>query len=207
MARNTASKQETAARILEAADEVIGDVGYDGASVADIAARAGVNKALVFYYFNSKLELLERVLERYYAGHAEALAGAVTSSGSLRDRLHGMMDAYLDFIAANRRYPRLVQHLVSGSGAHHALIQRNLRPLFEWITGALEEVVPAGGHLAARQFFVTFSGAVINYFTYAPVLEDMWGEDPMSDHCLEERRGHLHWMVDTFLDALEVAPQ
>jgi len=202
MARSMAPKQDTAARILEAADEVIGEVGYDAASVADIAARAQVNKALVFYYFNSKPELLERVLERYYTAHAEALAAAVASTGSLRDRLHNMMDAYMDFIAANRRYPRLVQHLVSSGDVHHVLIQRNLRPLFEWITNALGDAVPASGHLAARQFFVTFSGAVINYFTYAPVLENMWGEDPLSDHSLAERRAHLHWMVDTFLDAL-----
>jgi len=203
MARKSPVGQETAARILEAADQVIGEVGYDAASVADIAARAEVNKALVFYYFGSKAELLERVLERYYTAHKEALARGYEPGGSLRERLHHMMDSYLDFIVANRRYPRLIQQLVASSEAHHALIQRNLRPLFEWITEMLSDTAPAKGPLAARQFFLTFSGSVINYFTYAPVLAEVWGEDPMSDAALADRRAHLHWMVDTFLDRLQ----
>jgi hypothetical protein len=30
----------------------------------------------------------------------------------------------------------------------------------------------------------------------------MWGEDPMSERALAERREHLHWMVDALLDRL-----
>jgi hypothetical protein len=95
-----------------------------------------------------------------------------------------------------------VQQLVSSGDRHLELVQRNLAPLFQWITDSLAEVAPAEGPLAARQFFVTFSGTVINYFTYSPVLAPMWGDDPMSDQALRERREHLHWLVDTILDRL-----
>jgi hypothetical protein len=67
---------------------------------------------------------------------------------------------------------------------------------------ALGELAPTEGPLAARQFYVTFSGMVINYFTYAPVLGPMWGEDPMSEKALSERRAHIHWMVDLLLEGL-----
>jgi len=195
---------DRAALILEAADELLGEVGYDAASVGVIARRAGVNKALVFYYFGSKEGLVQRVLERYYHAHRAALADAYAAEqGPVRDRLHRMMNAYFDFIAENRRYPRLVQQIVAGAGRHLDLIQNNLAPLFEWITTTLREISPDQGPLAARQFFVTFSGTVINYFTYAPVLERVWGGDPMSAAALEERRQHLHWLVDTILDRLE----
>ncbi len=202
MARKGSPKRETAARILAAADELLGEVGFEGASVGEVAQRAGVNKALIFYYFNSKAELFERVLERYYANHLQALSGAFDAAGPLVVRLHRMIDVYFDFIIDNRRYPRLIQQLVSGSDAHLALVQRNLTPLFEWITKALSEVTPATGPLSARHFWVTFSGTVINYFTYAPVLAPVWGEDPMSPNALSERRTHLHWMVDAVLSRL-----
>ena len=163
----------------------------------DVALAAGVNKALVFYYFNSKAELFERVLERYYVAHREALAAAFSKDAPLKDRLHGMIDAYLDFIEAHRRYPSLVQQQVArGEGGHLGLIRKNLEPLFRWITGALGEIAPAEGPLAAR------------HFTYAPVLQGLWGEDPLSAAALAERRAHVHWMVDGILErmAAEASP-
>ncbi len=191
-----------AERILEAADGLLAEVGYAGASVSAVAKRAGVNKALVFYYYSSKAELFERVVQRYYAAHLAALSSALDTTMELGPRMHQMVDAYLDFIASNRRYPRLIQQLVAGSAEHHPLIQKNLAPLFEWTRDALLDVAPETGALAARQLFVTFSGMVINYFTYAPVLAPLWGDDPMSDDGIAERREHLHVMVDLILGAL-----
>jgi len=193
----------TAARILDAADEMLVLGGYDGVSMRAVAEKAGVNKASVFYYFNSKAELIERVLERYYAAHLEALSGAFEEQdSSIEDRFHRLVDAYLDFISAHQRYPHLVQQQVAGSEAYHALVRRNLEPLFNWTVAALSEVAPETGPTAARQFFVTFSGIVINYFTFAPVLGPLWGDDPMSEEGLAERRAHVHWIVDTLLDRL-----
>jgi TetR/AcrR family transcriptional regulator len=193
---------DTAQRILEAADELLCDVGFHGVSMRDVAERAGVNKASVFYHFNSKEELFERVLEGYYQAHMTALAEAFAGDEPVRERLHRMVDAYLDFMAENRRYPRLVQQQVAGVDTRH-LIARNLRQLFDWTTRALAEVVPEHGPLAARHFFVTFSSMVINYFTYTPVLGEAWGEgDPLEPDGLAERRAHVHWMVDVVLAAM-----
>jgi len=190
-------------RILDAADALFGERGYDGTSARDVAQAAGVNKALIFYYFGSKDGLFEQVLERYYQTHARALREAFEASGTVRERLHGLVDAYVDFIDANRRWPRLVQGQLAGAGNHTHLIARNLAPLYEWTESALAEVASNKGPLAARQFFLTFSGAVINYFTYAPVLEQVWGEDPLSASAVDDRRAHMHWLVDTILDGLD----
>ncbi len=192
-----------AEQILTAADELFGDRGFAAVSMRDVAVLAGVNKALVFYYFGSKEELFEAVLERYYQAHREALAGAFATGGALRERLHTVLDAYVDFIVANQRYPRLVQSVVTGSPEHRPLIERNLTSLYAYVEDALAGTAPEQGPRAARHLFVTLSGAVINSFTYAPVLEPMFGSDPLSDVALSERRAHLHWLVDILLDALE----
>ena len=196
-------RSATAARILQAADELIAEVSYEGVSMRDVAEAAGVKKALVFYYFNSKAELFDRVIERYYAAHLGALSSSVEGSGSVRERLHRVIDAYLDFIEANRRYPRLIQQQVAGGNVHLDLIRRNLEPLFEWVQDTFSEVAPTHGPLAARHFFVTFSGIVINYYTYAVVLGPLWSEDPLSPSALTDRRSHVHWMADLVLDGLE----
>ncbi len=198
-------KKKTAEKILEAADELLAEAGFGGASVGAIAKRAGVNKALVFYHFASKEALFVRVLERYYTAQLEALNAAFAMEGTPRERLAHVVRSYVDFMHENRRYPRLVQQLTSAGTVPHAQIQKNLRPLFEWTTAALKDLAPAEGPLAAKQFFVTFSNMVTGYFVNAPVLEGMWGEDPVSDEALEARKAHVVWMLDAVLDGLEQA--
>ncbi|MCS0603559.1 TetR family transcriptional regulator [Streptomyces sp. LP11] len=54
--------RETRARILRAAGAVFAERGFEAATVRDIAARAGVNQALIFRYFGSKKALLTEVM-------------------------------------------------------------------------------------------------------------------------------------------------
>lgn len=191
-----------AERILDAADAVFGEVGFDAANVRTIAERAEVNKALVFYYYGSKEALFERVLERYYRAHQAALEGAIDPVRPVASQLHALIDAYLDFIDEHRQFPRLVQGMVASGGPQTELIRHSLEPLFVWTVRAIGELAPNAGPLAARQFFVTFSGAVINYFTYSAVLEPIWGSDPLSDEAIADRRAHLHWLVDVVVAGL-----
>lgn len=191
------------ALILEAADELFGDRGFDGVSMRDVAQHAGVNKALVFYYFGSKDQLFEQVLDRYYAAHADALsATALDPEAPLRERLHALVSEYLDFLEGHERYARMVQQQLTGHGGDLTFIERSLTALYRSVEATLGDVTPKEGPLAARHFFVTFSAAVINYFTYAPVLREVWEEDPRSAEAMAERRAHLHWLVDAIVAGL-----
>ena len=49
-------------RILKAARKVFAEKGYDGARVDEIAREAGINKAMLYYYFNSKENILREVI-------------------------------------------------------------------------------------------------------------------------------------------------
>ena len=52
-------------RILDAARAEFSEKGFDGARVDSIAQRAEVNKALIYYYFKSKDELLQELLRTF----------------------------------------------------------------------------------------------------------------------------------------------
>ncbi len=190
-------------RILDAAADMLAEVGYDGVSVRAVAQAAGVTKALVFYHFGSKGQLIEQVLARYYEAHLEGLAqGFEDGSGTPQERFHRLVDAYLDFIEANLRYPRIVQQQVAGSAVHDELVVRNLEPLYRWVVKVLDELAPGSGPTAARHMYVSFSAIVINYYTYARVLAPLWGSDPLGPEALTERRAHVHWMVETVLQRI-----
>jgi AcrR family transcriptional regulator len=198
-----AEEERAPDRILEAAEQLFSARGYSGVSVRDVAERAEVKKASVFYHFGSKPELFQRVLDRYYTAHARVLEAAAGDGRDVRDGMHRLLDAYLDFIEDNHRWVRLVQ-LASG-GEALPRIQQGLGELLAKLTALLGDRLPASGPLAARQFFVTFSGIVNTYYVYAPVLGEMWDDDVNSARARRERREHVHWVADALLDKLEVA--
>jgi TetR/AcrR family transcriptional regulator len=57
----SAKGEKTKEQIFETATELFSKHGYNGVSTGDIAEAAGVNKALIFYYFTSKQELFKQV--------------------------------------------------------------------------------------------------------------------------------------------------
>lgn len=189
-------------RILKATESLLFERGIDGVSMGDVAKIAGIDKSLIFYYFGTKAELIETVLEGYYGAHQEALAAAFGSEGPLPERIHRLIDAYFDFIDGHRLYPRLVQQELTRNDVDLRKIRESLAALCLWTQNALASLVPAEGPLAAKHFFLSLSGIVINYFTYAPALDAFWGGDPLGEAARKERREHVHWVVDCMLAGL-----
>ncbi|HEU4608677.1 MAG TPA: TetR family transcriptional regulator, partial [Chitinophagaceae bacterium] len=69
--------------ILQAAEELFAQKGFDGTSVRDIAQHANVNLAMISYYFGSKEKLLEALIDyrsSYTAGILEELSADQTLS-------------------------------------------------------------------------------------------------------------------------------
>ena len=77
MARDAAATQE---RIIEAASAEFAAHGIAGARVDEIAARAGVNKRMLYYYFGSKEQLFREILKRKLAERVASAAGTLTLS-------------------------------------------------------------------------------------------------------------------------------
>lgn len=187
-------------RILEATEELFIELGFDGVSMNDVAVRAGVVKGLVFYYFGNKKDLFDSVLDMYYTAQTSALMGAFGTGGTVRERLHSGIDAYIDFIEKNPGYPRLIQREICSGPRNIDKVVQYMEPLHVWGTGLLGGMLPKKGPESARHFFVSFFGMIINYYTYSNVLGRLWGEDPMEARALRERREHIHFTLDAALD-------
>ena len=70
-------------RILTAAEKLFADKGFSGARVDDIARQARVNKALIYYYFKSKEDILEELMETLINEAMEVVNGIVPRDFSL----------------------------------------------------------------------------------------------------------------------------
>jgi AcrR family transcriptional regulator len=191
-------------RILQAADDLFGKVGFDAATTREIAEISGVNKALIHYHFKSKEALFETLLDRYYGHLAAALERSLQGGGSLKDRMLGLVDAYVDFLADNRNFSRIVQREASG-GRHMERVRSHMVPLFEMGRNLLQGAYPStrSGDLAASQLLTSFYGMIISYFTYQGLLKHLLGADPLSKKNLRIRKEHIRRMVEITLNEVE----
>jgi len=194
-------------QILGAADQLFGEVGYDAASTREIALRSGVNKALIHYHFRSKEDLYLAVLDRYYQRLNQLLAAQLTAETGFRERMTRLIDVYMDFLAENLGFSRIVQR-ESSNGKHLDRIHGHLAPMFEAATRMLRRSFPKtrSGELAAHQLLVSFYGMIVSHFTYSSVLHGLTGKDPLGKRELMNRKKHLHFMLELVISALEKQP-
>lgn len=101
-------REDTKARLLDAAEVWFSEAGYDNVSVADIAAAAKVVPSLINTYFAGKAGLLYAVVQRHNAPQWPVLLAILAESGPAQDRL----DRFIATQAAmDLRRPKLLAAL------------------------------------------------------------------------------------------------
>ena len=86
-----APRGETKERILQAALESFGTVGYDGTSLDDLAVGHGIRKQTILYHFVSKRNLLSAVVDHSAGYLTEALEQVLSSKASDADRIEELV--------------------------------------------------------------------------------------------------------------------
>jgi TetR/AcrR family transcriptional regulator len=102
----------TKAAIVAAALEEFAQLGLAGARIDEIARAAKVNKALLYYYFQSKEHLYEGVIEQMFITMTGALRGALGTTDGPREKLLAFLDANFKVLAAQPAYARLLEQEV-----------------------------------------------------------------------------------------------
>src|ERR1700746_28684 len=94
---------ETRAAILSAAARIFSESGLAGARTDAIAAAAGVNKALLYYYFRRKERLYEAGFEDHFREFNRQALGVLAAPGSARVILLRYVCLHFDFISSHHR--------------------------------------------------------------------------------------------------------
>ncbi len=95
--------------ILNAAEELFAERGFDGTSVRDIAHLAGVNLAMISYYFGSKEKLFEALVE-YRSGYTTGVLEELAQDENLDPlgKVYKLIDFYIDRIFLNHRFHNII---------------------------------------------------------------------------------------------------
>ena len=96
-------------KILDSAEEVFSEKGFDGARVDEIAKRARVNKALLYYYFESKEKLLQELVNINIDEAIRIKEEAVKKAKSFDNIVSGdVMDILPEFLKAKSKFLKIL---------------------------------------------------------------------------------------------------
>jgi AcrR family transcriptional regulator len=108
------------AAILDAAERLFAERGYEATSLNEVGAAAGVSRGTPGYFFGSKADLYRAVLDRMFAEVRQAVrAGRERALASAREPesiLAGAVSDYFDFLAARPHFVRLIEREALGGG-------------------------------------------------------------------------------------------
>jgi TetR/AcrR family transcriptional regulator len=94
-----APDHNTAAVILESAEELFGRFGFGKVTMEEIAGRAGLGKATLYYYYSTKEELFQAVVYAQYRQFEERMTATLESNRPVEERILGYVDERFEFFA------------------------------------------------------------------------------------------------------------
>ncbi len=132
------SRAERERQMLDVAEEVFGERGYQATSMDEIAERCGVSKPMIYEYFGSKEGLLTACIARSRAELYEVTLKAMAGVTDPREILERGMTAYFEFVGSHSRsFTMLLTDPHGGPPAGAAAIQETRRQQSELIAGVL----------------------------------------------------------------------
>lgn len=186
---------ETRARILDAALAEFSSKGLAGARTEQIAAAADVNKALLYYYFQSKEKLYLAALEMVAVRVRESGMAVLKLKASAGERVLRTALNHFDRILTQREFQSLMQQemirLHKGEeGALAVLAEQVFGPLMTMLRATVQEGIACGELIEADwlQIFLAGLGANVFYFLSAPVWRMSMSIEPFSAEALRARR-------------------
>jgi TetR/AcrR family transcriptional regulator len=206
LARRTSTagrKPETVRRICAAAELAFAEQGLAGARTDEIARAAGVNKALLYYYFHSKDDLYAAVLEGMFLKQREAIESARSApslpQGSTPHRttsphqqeLRAYVNGAIDFVVANPHFPRLIQReMMNRSPQVRHLMRRFWLPTYQRLESAIRSGIKTGEFRRVEPQHAVFSiiAMTVFYFAAAPMLKNLLGRDTLNPRAVAARR-------------------
>src|ERR1700755_1630658 len=109
METNPMSYNDKQLQILETAEKLFAKKGFDGTSVRDIAEEAGVNIAMISYYFRSKEKLMEGFFEQRM-GHIKMRVESLLKDTVMTpiDKMYMLVDDHIERVMHRQKFYKIV---------------------------------------------------------------------------------------------------
>lgn len=130
----TENDKQTEEKIFEAATDVFVEKGMDGARMQDIASLAGINKALLHYYFRTKDQLFNKVFEMIAGKMIAKFSPVFDEKLSLEEKIRFFFKAHIKFLQDNPRLPGFILNEISRNPARVKKLLKTIEFKKIWTT-------------------------------------------------------------------------
>jgi TetR/AcrR family transcriptional regulator len=191
-------------KILDSAIEEFSHYGLAGARVDRIASRAKVNKAMIYYHFQSKENLYCSVIDTFVGQMSSKLAGQIAAGIDLEQALLEISQSYHSLLLTDKRLTALFVHEIASGG------ERLKEALMKFVSGRgipgivrrMIEEGKAGRRyrdIDPRQVVLAFIGMNVFYLVMAPIANSIWEIEDEQEFCRKRPAA----LVDLFLHGIE----
>ncbi len=186
--KNTTTESE----ILKAAKRIFQRKGMIGARMQEIADEAGINKAMLHYYYRSKQILFEAVFKRAFSLLAPQLNEVMNSDDSICEKIKNFTNNYISFVIKHPYLPNfIIQELNRNPEFVKNLMSEKHFPTIEKFRNQVNTKVAEGviRPIKAEQLFINIMALNIFPFIAAPLLKGFVNvDDSQYKHLMEERK-------------------
>jgi len=186
--------ERTRRELLEAAEALFAERGFQATRLDDVAERVGIRKPSILYHFADKRILYDAVLAELVGGLLIRLQNVIAGGSSPADSIEAAVDAWVDYVGERPALARILLREIADArpGLRSPFVQHALP-----ILGLMSQTIRAGQrrrifaridpiHLAS-----TVTGATVFFLLGTPLLGKSWPFDPRSAAQLEQLRQEL----------------
>lgn len=167
-------------KILNAAEIIFLEKGKNGTSMQMIATAAGVNKAMLFYYFNSKDLLYKEVLKFKFSQMLGKIAAEMVSAKQPEYKIDGLIQTYFNYFQENPEVPKMIiREILAREEDARAIIRELQSNAPIPMPGTFIDFIQSGiesntfRDINAKQTLISIIGMSLMYFIGKPFFEEV----------------------------------
>ena len=176
-------RQSKEQQILAAAEQEFLTKGYDGARTTSIAQAAGVTHAMLQYYFRTKEQLFERIVDEKFETMSHSMF-AIMGDPSLPivERIKGGIEAHFDFVAQNPLLPRFVINEIISRPERYDVLYKRVGAIIDNVYRGLQSEINRSAErgeierVDIKMLFISIMSLNIFTFLAYPFMEPLMGE-------------------------------
>lgn len=167
--------------ILAAAEQEFLEKGFDGARTVSIAERAGVTHAMLHYYYRTKEQLFQKIMDEKMQVFSSSVINALGDAGKpLLERLESGIRNHFDFLAANPALPSfIVREIGKRDIGVVEIIKEKALPILVQTQKDLDGLADEGKivRIDAINLLLDIVSQNVFPFIVHPIAKDVWGQE------------------------------
>lgn len=190
-------------RIIQAAKQVFIEKGYEKSGMSDIAARVGINRPALHYYFRTKEKMFAAVFADILLSFIPAIHNIILQDKPIPDRIAELVDVYFDVFRKEPCFPIFMAQEVQRDAAHildtidKVGISQYAARIKEWLQAEMKNGTIR--EMPIEFIFYTFYGLVVFPFLARPLAEIAFDYNVSFEEKLQAWKVHIIRQMETLL--------